>query len=91
MEDFSKILYKYLNQAQADNLKVNSYPKGYSDLKIRISFGMGSLTRIPWIAFIVDNMQVSNGFYPMYLYYKEEQTIVLSYGISETNAHAIIN
>jgi predicted nuclease of restriction endonuclease-like (RecB) superfamily len=85
MKDFSKILYEYLRQAQTDNLKVSSYPKEYSDLKVRVSFGMGAPARIPWIAFMVDNMQVSNGFYPVYLYYKEEQTLILSYGISETN------
>lgn len=85
MNDFSKTLYEYLSQAQTDNLKVSSYPKEFSDLKVRISFGMGAPARIPWIAFIVDTMQVSNGFYPVYLYYKEEQTLILSYGISETN------
>ncbi len=85
MEDFSKTLFEYLNQAQTDNLKFSNYPKEFAELKLRISFGMGAPARIPWIAFITENMQVSNGFYPVYLYYKEEQTLILSYGLSETN------
>ena len=51
---------------------------------MRVSFGMGAPARIPWIAFIAPEMQVSKGFYPVYLYYKELETLVLAYGVSET-------
>lgn len=40
--------------------------------------------RVPWIAFIAPEMQVSKGFYPVYLYYKDLETLILAYGISET-------
>jgi predicted nuclease of restriction endonuclease-like (RecB) superfamily len=49
-----------------------------------VSCGMGSPARIPWIAFTAPDMQVSNGFYPVYLYYKDFNTLILAYGISET-------
>ena len=29
-------------------------------------------------------MTTSNGFYPVYLFYKKERKLILSYGISET-------
>lgn len=47
---------------------------------------MGMPARIPWIAFVAPAMQVSNGFYPVYLYYKELDKLILAYGISETEA-----
>jgi hypothetical protein len=82
---FQTTLSQFLSQAQTKELKTSSYSKEYMDLKVRISFGMGAPARIPWIAFITNDMQVSNGFYPCYLYYKEEKVLVLSYGVSETN------
>ena len=30
-------------------------------------------------------MSASNGYYPVYLYYKKENILDLSYGMSETN------
>ena len=45
---------------------------------------MGMPARIPWIAFITPEMKVSEGFYPVYLYYKKHETFILAYGISET-------
>ena len=45
---------------------------------------MGSLARIPWIEFTAPVMQVSKGFYPVYLYYKDYDILILAYGISET-------
>ena len=85
MIDFSKTLQSFLKQANTSDLKTSLYPKVYNDLTVKVSFGQGSSARIPWIAFLTDGIQVSNGFYPVYLYYKEYNTLILSYGISETN------
>lgn len=51
---------------------------------MKVSFGMGAPARIPWIAFTAPDIQVSKGFYPVYLYYKDFNTLILAYGISET-------
>jgi len=40
--------------------------------------------RVPWIALIEPEMAVNKGVYPVYLYYKQLYTIILAYGISET-------
>ncbi|MFC1873724.1 PDDEXK nuclease domain-containing protein [Chloroflexota bacterium] len=84
MDTWLKILNTYLIQAQKSDLKTSLYPKEWSDLRLRISFGMGAPARVPRIAFIAPEMAVSKGFYPAYLYYKELETLVLAYGISET-------
>lgn len=78
-------LDRFILQAQdGRDLKFSSYPKEWSGLKLRVSFGQGVAARIPWIAFISPEMAVSKGFYPVYLYYKDLGTLVLAYGISET-------
>jgi len=84
MANWITILNAFLSQAQETDLRTSSYPKEWDGLKMRVSFGMGSPARIPWIAFIAPEMRVSKGFYPVYLYYKELNTLILAYGISET-------
>lgn len=66
------------------NLKTAAYPKTWQDLRLRVSFGMGAPARVPWMAFITPEMEVSRGFYPVYLYYKTEKVLILAYGVSET-------
>jgi len=85
MNNWQTILKEFLLQAQKGELKTSSYPKEWSDLKMKVSFGMGAPARVPWIAFTAPEMQVSKGFYPVYLYYKELNTLILAYGISETS------
>jgi len=84
METWPKILRSFLKQSHFKDLKTSSYPKEWQDLRMKVSFGMGTPARISWIAFTAPEMQVSRGFYPVYLYYKELQTLVLAYGVSET-------
>lgn len=82
--DFAEVINRFIAQAQVGDLKVASYPKDYNDLAVKVSFGMGAPARIPWIAFTAPEMSVSKGYYPVYLYYKQLNTLILSYGISET-------
>ena len=84
MDNWVRVLNEFLLQTKEDNLKTSSYPKEWDGLRVRVSFGMGMPARIPWIAFIAPDMAVSKGFYPVYLYYKELETLILAYGISET-------
>jgi len=84
MDNLIQIINAFLVQAHKGDLKTSSYPREWRGLKMKVSFGMGAPARIPWIAFIAPEMQVSKGFYPVYLYYKELSTLILAYGISET-------
>jgi hypothetical protein len=84
MNDWIKVLKEFITQSEQGDLKTSPYPKEWSDLKMKVSFGMGAPARVPWIAFTAPEMQVSKGFYPVYLYYKELKTLILAYGISET-------
>jgi len=79
-----KVLLEFLEQSQDTNLKTAHYPKLYSDLNMKTSFGQGVPARVSWIAFTSPEMQVSNGYFPVYLYYKSLKVLILAYGISET-------
>ena len=84
-EDLSDILNKFIRRAKAGNLKTSGFPKEFKGFKLDISFGMGSPAKVPWIAFLAQNMKVSKGIYPCYLYYKEKDLLILAYGVSEIN------
>ena len=80
------ILSKFVLQARGNSLETKEYPKKYGDFTLKISFGQGNAAKIPWIAFLPagSKMTVSNGYYPCYLYFKNEGILILAYGISET-------
>ena len=76
-------LDKFVSQTKTDNLKTKDYPKEYANLKLRVSFGQGALAKIPWVQVVAPDVATSNGYYPVYLFYKEENILILSYGIGE--------
>ena len=84
MENINNLLDQFVLQSQKGDLKTSMYPKEWKNLKMKVSFGMGAPARVPWIAFTAPEIQVSNGIYPVYLYYKDLETLILAYGISET-------
>ena len=57
----------------------------YKKLVVEISYGVGRSTAIPWIAFLGNQQKVKEGIYPVFLYYREQNILVLAYGVSETN------
>ena len=87
MNNIGEILNSFIQQSKTDNLKWSSYPKEYLDLNMKVSFGQGVPARVSWISFLAPEMQTSNGFYPVYLFYKKENKLILAYGISETSEY----
>lgn len=84
----TELLKKFITQALSGDLKTAHYPKELKGNRMKVSFGMGAAARVPWIAFTAPEITVSNGYFPVYLFYKELGVLVLSYGISETNEYA---
>lgn len=79
-------LKKFLLQAKTNELGTSSYLNNIEGLLVRVSFGKGNQARIPWIAFLNNIDTVQKGIYPVYLYYKDKNLLILAYGISETHA-----
>ncbi|WP_017733697.1 MrcB family domain-containing protein [Nafulsella turpanensis] len=88
-ENFYELLIRFLHQAQTDELKTKSYLNEYQGLLVKVSFGQGNPARIPWIALLRSGQTVSNGIYPVYLYFKNQGVLILAYGISETTPPAV--
>ena len=76
MENINSILENFILQSKTNNLKVLNYPKIFADLKMKVSFGQGVPARVSWISFLAQEMQTSNGFYPVYLFYKNENKLI---------------
>ncbi|MCF0063996.1 DUF3578 domain-containing protein [Dyadobacter chenwenxiniae] len=83
MEYFDE-LSRFLEQSQTDSLKTAHYADQFDGLKVKLSFGKGNPARVTWIAFLAEGQTISNGIYPFYLYFKKQNLLVLSYGLSET-------
>jgi 5-methylcytosine-specific restriction protein B len=62
------------------------YVKQYRDLKVDFSVGKGRATHIPWVTFLGKDQKTQNGIYPAFLYYKEQNILILAYGVSVTNS-----
>src|SRR5690554_1723761 len=77
-------LIRFIKQANQDDLRTSSYPKKFNDFIVKIGFGMGTPARVPWIAFLKFDQEVQKGIYPVYLYYKSKNLLVLAYGVSAT-------
>ncbi len=82
-------LSKFFDQAATSSQKTIHYKKEYLDLGVQVSFGQGNPAKVPWISFLGQNQKTSDGIYPVYLYYKKQQILILAYGISETNKPAL--
>ena len=78
-------LQQFLAQAKTNNLTVLHFDNEYLGTRVKVGFGQGNPARIPWIAFLREPNKVSNGIYPVYLYYKNHELLILAYGISESN------
>ncbi len=83
--DYFPRLEQFLEQAQAGGLAYGEYGEEVYGLTVRASFGQGTPAHIPWVSFLGEEQTTSQGIYPVYLYFKERNCLILAYGISETN------
>jgi len=84
-EPFIETLQEFLKQAKTSNTKTKHYRNSYNGLEVNVSFGQGYPAKIPWISFLHETQTTSHGIYPVYLLYKNQNILILAYGISETN------
>ncbi|RXG14373.1 MrcB family domain-containing protein [Leeuwenhoekiella aestuarii] len=83
-DSFYTEFLKFLKQTKTGNLKTKHYMPFYKGLKVKVSFGQGVSAKIPWISFLIPPNTTSEGIYPVILYYKNIEKVILSYGLSET-------
>ena len=76
-------LKKFILQSQTNNLKTSEYPEEFLDFDMKVSFGMGTPAKISWLSIHNQEIRSTKGINCVYLYYKEENILVLAYGIME--------
>lgn len=74
---------KFILQSQTAELKTSFYPKEYLDLDVKFSFGMGTPAKISWVSIHDNDIRNTKGINCVYLYYKEQNVLILAYGIME--------
>ncbi|HAS1461728.1 TPA: DUF3578 domain-containing protein [Enterobacter hormaechei] len=85
MQSVQTWLEKFVEQAdQKISQSTKDYPETLHGLKVKVSFGFGNYSSVPWIAFLAEGQEVSHGIYPVILYYKDYDELILAYGISDT-------
>jgi 5-methylcytosine-specific restriction protein B len=70
---------------EATSLTTQGYLGEYRGMDVKVSFGKGNFARVPWIAFLAGGQTVSLGIYPVLLYYKAQEKLLLCFGLSEEN------
>ena len=78
-----KFISDFIIQSQTNNLKTLNYPKDYLDLDVKFSFGMGTPAKISWASIHNNDIRNTKGINCVYLYYKNENILILAYGIME--------
>lgn len=60
----------------------------YHDTSLKVSFGKGNFTDVPWMSFLAHGQSVQEGIYPVILFSRKgkEQNLEVCFGISETRA-----
>lgn len=69
----------------SDYLSTKGFPETYQNLSVKVGFGKGRKAKVPWVAFIGFDQKVTDGIYPVFLYFREQKTLILAYGVSSTN------
>ena len=81
------LLDGFIAQArEATSLSTQGYLGEYRGLDVKVSFGKGNFARVPWIAILAEGQTVPLGIYPVLLYYKAQEKLLLCFGLSEENA-----
>lgn len=90
--EYVKKLVENSRRISAENLQFTGntskfskdFPNEYKDLKVCVSFGKGNWADVTWIGFLETGQTIQKGIYPVYLYYRDRDVLILAYGISAT-------
>ena len=61
------------------------FPNTYKKLEVKVGFGKGNWAKIPWVGFLEKGQKVTKGIYPVLLYYREINLLILAHGVSANN------
>jgi DNA polymerase III delta prime subunit len=89
----TELLQKFIENSMLINrdrtkasLKTKEYDHEFKDTKIRVSFGQGGFTDVPWFGFLNYGQTIQKGIYPVILFLRNKNVnnLEVCFGISET-------
>ena len=89
MFDIYPTIEKFIEQSKTSDLTTRTYIREAYELKVKVSFGQGNTARVPWMSFLYPGQKTSEGIYPGYLLFKEENVLLITHGSSEENTPSI--
>ncbi len=75
----------FFDQVASENMHTGHFQREFKDLTVKIGFGQGVPTFVPWIAFLAPGHNVKKGIYPGILFYKKLNLLLVNYCVSATN------
>lgn len=78
-------LQSFIKQSSSSSQKTTAYINYYRKLNVSTSFGHGAFAKVPWISFCGDKQTTMDGIYPVLLFYRKINLLILSYGVSSSN------
>lgn len=83
-DNFKDLIKNFLNQSNTQDLSTNKYQNlSFLNTSVKVGFGKGIPSKISWIAFIDYDQTVMKGIYPVILYNKRDDILVVAYGVSQ--------
>ena len=74
-------LKNFLAQSITEDIRRKSYNKEYRNFNVKISFGKGRASNVPWIAFLKGDNEIRREIYPASFHYKHYNLIITCFAI----------
>ena len=84
---FSENLKDFIRNSQMEdpNQKESNIDIQYDALTAHHIVRIGGMAYVPFISFLWEGQKTNDGIYPVFLYYKSFNLLILAYGVSATN------
>ncbi len=86
----SRELDRFFEQLHQGGLGSSHYAKSIGQAELQVSFGTGRAAVVPWMALTRPGVDIKEGIYPVLLYFRRLERLILAYGISETNKPGLV-
>ncbi len=89
-EELYPLLEEFFSHVQSGSLGTKKFTqRKIAGFEVGAGFGMGRRARIPWVGFFAKGQTAHRGIYPVCLYYRQHDLLIVTYGVSERNKASI--
>lgn len=85
LKELTEELDRFFAQIHTGTQTKRAYRTMVGAARLQVSFGNGSHALVPWMALTREGVDIQDGFYPVLLYFRGLERLILAYGVSEKN------